>query len=85
MKRSARIGAGGASSSLLDNYPIPLSERQRSILLYLATGLSDRSAANRMAISERTLQRELKELMSAWGVSSRLQLGVHIALRGLHS
>ncbi|MEU8152466.1 LuxR C-terminal-related transcriptional regulator [Micromonospora sp. NPDC048986] len=79
------MSLGGARSALLDNCPTSLSERQRSMLLHLARGLSDRSVANRMAISERTLQRELKELMSAWGVSSRLQLGVQIALRGLHS
>ncbi|MEU7851518.1 LuxR C-terminal-related transcriptional regulator [Micromonospora parva] len=85
MKTNTKIARGGASSSLLDHCPASLSERQRSMLLHLARGLSDRSVANRMAISERTLQRELKELMSAWGVSSRLQLGVQIALRGLHS
>jgi hypothetical protein len=49
----------------------------------LVAGLTDRANAHRLGVSERTVQRRIRELMDWSGSGNRMQLGRHAALAGL--
>jgi len=55
----------------------------RSFLRLLASGLTDSAIAHELEVSPRTVQRRLNQLCHRFGVSSRFQLGVQVARRGL--
>ena len=52
-----------------------LDPMDRRILQLMLSGLTDAAAAHQLGTSPRTLQRRLRSLMDAAGVSSRVQLG----------
>lgn len=52
-------------------------------LTNLVAGLTDRSSANRLGVSERTVQRRVRELMDWSASGNRMQLGHRAALAGL--
>lgn len=62
-----------------------LSELQAGILRRLATGMTDQAAAAELAISPRTVQRQVSQVMRALGARSRLELGVYLASTDLCS
>ncbi|NGN95137.1 hypothetical protein G5C66_20655 [Nocardioides sp. KC13] len=54
----------------------------RRLAQLLATGMTDVAIAHHLAISERTVRRRIKELMSVLHVDSRFQAGVRAAEKG---
>ena len=49
----------------------------------VVAGLTDRANAHRLGVSERTVQRRIRELMDWSDSANRMQLGRHAALAGL--
>jgi hypothetical protein len=49
----------------------------------VVAGLTDRANAHRLGVSERTVQRRIRELMDWSASANRMQLGRHAALAGL--
>lgn len=52
-------------------------------LANLVAGLTDHASAHRLGVSERTVQRRIRELMDWSASSNRMQLGHRAALAGL--
>ena len=52
-------------------------------LANLVAGLTDHASAHRLGVSERTVQRRIRELMDWSGSGNRMQLGHHAALANL--
>ncbi|WP_306212362.1 helix-turn-helix transcriptional regulator [Actinoplanes sp. RD1] len=63
--------------------PINLSDRERTLVTLLAAGHTDRTAAEQLRISPRSVTGTLRVLMDRLGVENRFQLGV--ALGGLQA
>jgi DNA-binding CsgD family transcriptional regulator len=63
--------------------PINLSEREHALVTLLAAGHTDRTAAEQLRISPRSVTGLLRVLMDRLGVENRFQLGV--ALGGLQA
>ncbi|GAA2487601.1 hypothetical protein Ahu01nite_024600 [Winogradskya humida] len=62
--------------------PIQLSEREHALIALLATGHTDRTAADILTISPRSVTNMLRALMDRLGVENRFQLGLTLgALR----
>jgi DNA-binding NarL/FixJ family response regulator len=57
-----------------------LTEREREVLRYVATGLTNRDIGRRMGISGRTVQAHLSHIYSKLGATSRTQ-AVTVAIR----
>jgi DNA-binding CsgD family transcriptional regulator len=60
-----------------------LSPQERDILALLANGAKDKTIANRLGCSERTLRRLMTRLMDKLGAESRFTAGVQAARLGL--
>lgn len=60
-----------------------LGERQAQTLALLAAGASDSTIARQMGVSQRTVERHIRQIMDTLGVTTRFQAGVHAARRGL--
>lgn len=60
-----------------------LGERHAQTLALLAAGASDSTIARQMGISQRTVERHIRQVMDTLGVTTRFQAGVHAARRGL--
>jgi DNA-binding NarL/FixJ family response regulator len=60
-----------------------LGERQAQTLALLAAGASDSTIARQMGVSQRTVERHVRQIMDTLGVTTRFQAGVHAARRGL--
>ncbi len=56
-----------------------LSSREQQIMELLIAGLTDRSIAAQVGVSERSVQRVIRQLMTRAGANSRVQLGWHAA------
>jgi DNA-binding NarL/FixJ family response regulator len=52
-------------------------------LANLVAGLTDQASAHRLGVSERTVQRRIRELMDSSASGNRMQLGHRAALAGL--
>ncbi|MGW3266231.1 LuxR C-terminal-related transcriptional regulator [Streptomyces sp. NPDC001056] len=59
-----------------------LTERHRQILQLLSGGLTDEAISRKLGVSERTVGRQVAELISRLGAESRFQAGVNAALLG---
>lgn len=59
-------------------------ERERQILLLLATGATDENIARQLGISPRTVQRHVRSLCDDLGAVTRFQAGLKVG-RGSHS
>ena len=57
--------------------------QQRQLARLLGEGLSDRSTARRLGVTERTVNRRVAALFDELGASSRFQAGAEAARRGL--
>jgi DNA-binding NarL/FixJ family response regulator len=60
-----------------------LTERERQVAALLRRGLSNRAAADELVVSERTFERHVANIMAKLGVSSRSQIAVWAAEKGL--
>jgi DNA-binding CsgD family transcriptional regulator len=67
---------GGAETPALRqaSEPLPLSEREREVVMLLAEGLSSREIAERLTVSKRTVEGHIYHAMNKTGVSSREEL-----------
>ncbi|WP_051265745.1 helix-turn-helix transcriptional regulator [Nakamurella lactea] len=70
-------GAGPAST-----VPESLSPMDQDVIQLLAAGLTDKAIGRQLGIGERTVQRRVKVMMQAYGVTNRLQLGMRLAGTG---
>lgn len=59
-----------------------LSDPERRVMSLLVAGLTDRSVAAQLGMSERSVQRHVRTVMDRVGAESRLQLGCHAAREG---
>ena len=60
-----------------------LGTEHSDALANLVAGLTDHASANRLGVSERTVQRRIRELMNWSDSGNRMQLGHHAALANL--
>lgn len=58
-------------------------DREVRMLALLATGASDSVIARRLGISQRTVERHVRNLMDSLGATTRFQAGVQAARKGL--
>ena len=59
------------------------ADEQQRLLSLLAAGCKDETVARLLGLSVRTVRRRVAELMDSSGASTRMQLGVQLARRGL--
>ncbi|MFN8084244.1 MAG: helix-turn-helix transcriptional regulator [Dermatophilaceae bacterium] len=59
-----------------------VDDRDRSILLLLATGATDVAIARSLEISQRTVERRIRAILDRLGVTTRFQAGVQAVRRG---
>jgi LuxR family transcriptional regulator, transcriptional regulator of spore coat protein len=59
---------------------ITLSDRERALVLLLAQGHTDVSAAEKLGISARSVTNILRTLMDRLGVENRFQLGLALGV-----
>jgi DNA-binding CsgD family transcriptional regulator len=74
---------GGAETPALRqaSEPLPLSEREREVVMLLAEGLSSREIAERLTVSKRTVEGHIYHAMNKTGVSSREELAALLPAR----
>ncbi|MFG1677320.1 LuxR C-terminal-related transcriptional regulator [Micromonospora sp. NPDC049282] len=61
-----------------------LNPLQRDVLRRLAGGATDDVVARALAVSTRTVQRQVTQIMQMVGARSRLELGIKLAVHGLY-
>ncbi|MEN0104310.1 MAG: LuxR C-terminal-related transcriptional regulator, partial [Curtobacterium sp.] len=61
----------------------PLSDRGREVLRLLADGASNPEIATRLGVSTGTVKEDVRGLLAAFGVTSRVQLALRAAAAGL--
>lgn len=72
-----------ASPWRLDDEADALTPRDRRILELLSSGVSDSAIAKQLQVSQRTVERRVRELMDRVGAETRFQAGVLAAKSGL--
>lgn len=74
----------GASTSALHqaSEPLPLTDREREIVMLIGTGLSSREIAERLTLSVRTVESHVYRAMSKTGTTSRDELATLLPGRG---
>ena len=72
-------GRGGAPAAHAD----PLTPREREVAALVADGVSNRGIASRLFITERTAQTHVQHILDKLGFTSRTQIAVWTAQRGL--
>ncbi len=78
LARSSTTSSAGA-------LPAGLTRREGEVLRLVAQGLTNREIADRLFISERTVEHHVSNLLGKLGVTSRAQAAVFAVERGLHS
>ena len=61
--------------------PLPLTDREREIVLLIGQGLSNRDVADRLTLSVRTVEGHIYKAMSKTGTASREELGALLSRR----
>jgi DNA-binding CsgD family transcriptional regulator len=71
---------GGASTPAIRRAadPLPLTDREREIVMLIGTGLSSRDIAKRLSVSKRTIESHVYRAMAKTGTTSREQLAALI-------
>ncbi len=59
-----------------------MSEREREVAFAVAEGLTNKSVAQRLDITERTVKAHLSAVFDKFGVRDRMQLALQISQRG---
>ncbi|WP_433005487.1 helix-turn-helix transcriptional regulator [Kribbella sp. CA-294648] len=62
--------------------PSGLSDRDRRLLTLMAAGMKDRVIARTMGVTQRTISRQVAELMADLGAETRFQAGLEAMRRG---
>jgi DNA-binding CsgD family transcriptional regulator len=75
---------GGASTPALRQAaaPLPLTEREREIVMLLGAGLSNRAVAERLTLSLRTVESHIYRAMAKTGTTSRDELAALLPRQG---
>jgi DNA-binding CsgD family transcriptional regulator len=60
-----------------------VSPRQRALLHLLAAGMTDKAVGRKLGITERTVRRQVADLMILLNAESRFQLGLNASIAGL--
>jgi DNA-binding NarL/FixJ family response regulator len=63
--------------------PTTLSERERDVLLLIATGKANKEIAAELMIGEKTVKTHVSSILSKLGVQSRTQAALYAAQNGL--
>ncbi|MGW7197579.1 LuxR C-terminal-related transcriptional regulator [Streptomyces chryseus] len=80
--RSAGAGRGGEPcGAAAEAAPAPTA-RQREVLQMLAAGMTDEAISRKLGVSERTVGRQVAELITKLGSESRFQAGFNAARMG---
>ncbi len=76
-------GCGGACTPALRqaSEPVPLTEREREIVMLIGQGLSNRAVAERLTLSVRTVESHIYRAMSRTGTTSRDELAALLPRR----
>jgi DNA-binding NarL/FixJ family response regulator len=62
-----------------------LTARERQIALLLADGLANRTIADRLAVSERTVESHVRNLLTKLGLANRTQVAAWTLRAGLRN
>ena len=62
-----------------------LTAREREIALYLADGLPNRAIAEKLVLSERTVETHVRNLLAKLGLANRAQVAAWAARTGLRT
>ena len=85
MTRAEALGAqcGGADTPALRQArePLPLTDREREIVMLLGEGLSNRDVALRLTLSVRTVEGHIYKAMTKTGTASREELAALLPQR----
>jgi len=82
----ARLVTGSADevkepSPAIDDWPGPLTDREREVALLVASGLSNRAIGERLFISKATVARHVANIFTKLGFGSRAQVAAWVAGR----
>ncbi len=87
--RAEALGAqcGGADTPALRaaREPLPLTDREREIVMLIGEGLSNRDIASRLTLSVRTVEGHIYKAMSKTGTTTREELAALLPPRGPHA
>jgi DNA-binding NarL/FixJ family response regulator len=61
----------------------PMSDRERAVLQLVADGVSNPEIGTRLGVSTGTVKEDVRTLLAAFGVTSRVQLALRAAAAGL--
>jgi DNA-binding CsgD family transcriptional regulator len=76
-----RCGGAATPALLQASEPLPLTAREREIVMLIADGLSNRAVAERLTLSVRTVESHIYQAMSKTGTTSRDELAALLARR----
>ncbi|WP_300268776.1 response regulator transcription factor [Microbacterium sp.] len=71
------VRAGRSDLSRLGNEGEALTEREQSIVLLLAKGMSNAEIASELHLSQATVKTQLSRIFTKWGVRDRVQVLIH--------
>ncbi|HCS61464.1 MAG TPA: DNA-binding response regulator [Microbacterium sp.] len=71
------VRAGGTELSRVGHAVEALTERELSIVEFLAQGMSNAEIANELHLSQATIKTQLSRIFGKWGVRDRVQVLIH--------
>jgi DNA-binding NarL/FixJ family response regulator len=92
--RGSALGCGARADALAEQCsadtptlrqarePLPLTDREREIVMLLGQGLSNRDVAERLTLSVRTVEGHIYKAMSKTGTASREELAALLSGQG---
>ena len=60
-----------------------LTAREQAVAVRIAQGQSNRTIADELTLSERTIEKHVENIMSKWGVDTRAQIAAGVIEKGL--